>query len=211
MTVTEGHEGVNLAYKRVWPSGPPEEEQDALLKGIGFKSLDPDMRDVYRDGPTTRKRTQQDDQLPGLTDAIRAIHPGEGDVLWIAFPEVLGHTDREAMRRLAEIARLGGLLGVASMGRTFKWHPDAADALDFLAARGGYADRLRTAPARAAVAKKRKEQDAEFQRELRRVAKLWKDLDVPVTRIEKMTGRGRSTLYRWQREGRLPMTRRLSR
>lgn len=193
-----------FAYKRIWPDGPPEAKQDAELRKVGFVDLGPGAANVWRDGPVKRRQARGDDQLPALTNAIAQLHPNSDDVLWIAFPEVLGHSDREAMVRLAEITRLGGTLGVASMGRTFRWHPDAADALAFLSERGGYADRQRTAPARAAAAAEREREGGEFQKHLRRVLKLWKDPDMSVKAIAEQTEHSRNTLYLWQRKGLLP-------
>lgn len=194
---------MRIAYKWVRAAaGPSEAEQDAALLAAGFTDLSPERRDVYRDGPQKRKQRPGDDQLPGLTDAIRAVHPG--DVLCIAFPHCFGHTEAEAMRRLADLIKNGGSLYVASLDATISTVPEMEPVLRFLAARAAPMNKARTEAARKII---NKQQRAALLRKVREVKPLWADPDKTVTEIMAETGHSRSTLYRWQREGLLPKVR----
>jgi len=112
----------------------------------------------------------------------------------IARPAILAATEREARERLAELTAQGGALFVASTGRRYRWHPDAAEGIAFAAEVRADERALVLTKARAGLkALGRQKFTAAQWKEARQ---LWADPAVTVVDAETRTGIGYRSLYR---------------
>lgn len=192
----QAHEAVRRGYKWVRPINPAERLQDELLRSVG---LDPASGGVFCDRAPTRRLREGEDPLPALTRAISSLQ--RGDELCIPFPQCFAHTEVEAMRRMAIIAKFNASLYVISLDLRVSLAPDMAPALNFLAER---AAPFKKQKMQIAQQKRAAEQRAALLRAIRRVKPTWSDPDKTVTDVERERGVSRSNLHRWVRMGLLP-------
>lgn len=162
-----------------------EADQRAALAGGKF-------RDWYVDEKPKRGE-------PGrywLGKAIHACRPGSDDELWVSHASVIADSLPAALEVLAQITERGAVLVVASTGKRYAWHPDAAPALELALS----IER----EVRQAVAKKGGEAAAKAAADRRRAAagklaeakRLWLDQSIPASEVYARTGMTRHELHK---------------
>jgi hypothetical protein len=177
-------------YARDYPGSTVEEQRAVLEAELGS------LEYLYADEKPRRKRAPEDDPMPQRTKAIARMR--EGDELVVSTPAVIGFTEQDTRSVLAGLAERGATLYVVSLRRQFRWHPDAADALDLARLTAQVVQDAKAAAMRAGKAKfgsggrgKRaltEEQKAEIKR------LYWHDPTVSVAWIGEKYGCSDSTL-----------------
>ena len=187
----------DLVYLRQGTYLPSIEEQQAIIRAVGIKGVDPERDQAWADLQPKRPRKGDDLGLPQRAWLLKAIR--KGDRVVVAAPAILAASLTDAMPVLEVIAARGGTLFVAIDSTAIAPGDDVAwlrfgqrierDALD-----------RRTAAMRAGRAAKVR-RTAEQQAAARALAReLWTRPEVSVAQIEARTGISSPTLYRWQRD-----------
>jgi hypothetical protein len=180
---------VDVPYIRLGKGLPTEAAQRQALRDAGVPA--DALAEAYVDRAKLRPGEQS--AWAYMLGAVRE-DGGEPDRVCIARPAILAPTEQQARERLAELTAQGGVLFVASTGRTYRWHPDAAEGIAFAAEVRADERALVLTKARAGLkALGRQAFTAEQWKEARR---LWKDPAVTVADAEKRSGIGMRTLYR---------------
>ena len=175
---------VRVVYIRVAKGLPPETEQRAEMIAKGAEPGE--MADAWVDkGKPKPGEQRQRDYMLG------AIRPG--DEVWISRPAIIGASEPDILDFLARMTEQGGVLYVASSGRRYRWHQDAADALRL--AQDIKADERDAvmAKARGGIRKRRETLFSPEQWAL--AERLWHDHTVTAKGVQAATGINWSTLY----------------
>ena len=127
---------------------------------------------------------------------IRACRHGSGDEIWVSHASVIADSASQALDKLSEITARGAVLVVASTGKRYKWHQDAALAMELARemereARREVARKGGEAFARnAAARRKRKEVKMQVAED------LWRNKVLSTEDVMAKTGLTRHALYK---------------
>lgn len=127
---------------------------------------------------------------------IRACRQGEGDEIHVSHASVIADNVRTALEKLAEITERGAVLVVASTGKRYTWHPDAALGMELALEMEREARRLVAkigGDAAAKAAAERRERNAEKARQTKR---MWLDKSIPTPEVEAFAKASRNALYK---------------
>jgi len=180
---------VKIPYIRLGKGLPTEAVQRQALRDAGVP--DESLADAYVD--RVKLRPGEQSAWAYMLGAVREAE-GEPDQICIARPAILAATEQEARGRLAELTGQGGILFVASKGRTYRWHPDAAEGIAFAAEVRADERALVLTKARAGL--KALGRQAFTHQQWKEARRLWADPAVTVADAEKRSGIGHRTLYR---------------
>lgn len=125
-----GCETVQRGYIRISVTGPTREQQQDALRRAGIEDFG-DHGPVYVD-ELPKRRAEGKDPLPERATLIRSLRPAAQDVVVISDEGILGTSMDDTIRAAAMIAERGATVYVANKTREFRWHPDAAEALDVM-------------------------------------------------------------------------------
>lgn len=110
-------------YCRHSKGGPSVNRQIQALIDFGVEE-----RAIYVDkprrGPIAMQRYKD---LTMRYEAIRSLEPGEDDVLVVSSLDRLGRSVSEILEAIAGINALDAAVHDIEEGKTYKWHPDAAE------------------------------------------------------------------------------------
>jgi len=171
---------------------PSLAEQGEVLRAAGIEA---DGGRVYTDTAPKKRRGQESTTLPELDLALRSRRV-PGDELWVSHPCVFATSEADARLRLARLTERQATLCIASTGRRYRWHPDAADGLQLAGEIVDDLIRWRTTPGRAAAEKRRARQEVKATKAWKEAERLWKDDAVTVAQVAERTGLAVRTLYR---------------
>ena len=110
------------------PGLPSRKIQEDALRAAGIEDFG-DEGPVWRDLPLKRRKTGTGDAQPQLSEALRAMRPG--DALVVANPAVLGGSRNTAFLWLQVIGKREGAVFDASTGQRIAWNPEALALLVF--------------------------------------------------------------------------------
>lgn len=180
---------MDVPYIRLGKGLPTEAAQRKALSDAGVSAEA--LADAYVDRPKLKAGEQ-----PAWVYMMGAVREegGEQDRVCIARPAILAPTEREARDRLAELAAQGGILFVASTGRTYRWHPDAAEGIQFAA--DVRADERALVLSRARASLKAIGRDPYTPEQWKKARKLWADQAVSAKAAAEQSGINQRTLYR---------------
>lgn len=168
----------------------PREPQEIALRAAGFTDWT-EAGPVYVDEEPKRRAAGE-----WRARAIAACRQGAGDEVWVAAPGVWASTPADALAALQALTERGATLHIASTGRSYRFHPDAAEAMALAQEIGAANQGAAAAAARASAAKRRAERaedDADIWKEAER---LWADPAMTVVKTAAETGIPLRTLYR---------------
>lgn len=183
---------MKLFYLRISRT-TPREPQEAALRPLGCTDFS-DAGPAYIDEQPKRKGAPEAREWRGRV--IHACRQGEGDVVHVASPGVWASTVADALAALEALTARGGALYIASTGRTYRYHPDAAEALALAQEIGAENQRAATAAARASAARRRAERTEDSAEQWKEAERLWRDKAVTVTAASERSGIPVRTLYR---------------
>jgi hypothetical protein len=179
---------VDVPYIRLAKGLPSEAAQRKALADAGVSAES--LADAYVD--RAKLKAGEQSAWSYMMGAVR--DEGEPDRVCVARPAILAPTEQEARARLAELAGQGGILFVASTGRAYRWHPDAADGIQFAA--DVRADERALVLARARAGLRQLGRQKFTAQQWKEAKELWADPAVTVADTEKRTGIGYRSLYR---------------
>lgn len=178
---------MRIPYIRLAKGLPTEAAQRQALQAAGLSAED--MAGAYVDG--AKLRPGEASAWSYMMGAVRT-EGDEVDEVWIARPAILAGVEMEA--RLIEVTQQGGILCVASSGRRYRWHPDAAEAIQLMAHSRADERALVMAKARAAGAALGRQN---YTPQLWKDAKaLWQDETLTAEEAAAKTPIGMRSLYR---------------
>lgn len=180
---------MKVPYIRLAKGLPTEAAQRQALRDVGVP--EEALADAYVD--RVKLKSGELTAWAYLLGAIRETD-GEPDHVCIARPAVLAPTEQQARERLAELAAQGGVLFVASTGRTYRWHPDAAEGIAFATA--VYADTRALVMEKARGGIKKLGRQHYTPQQWKEAKALWLDPDVTVEAAASRSGIGMRSLYR---------------
>lgn len=180
---------MDVPYIRLGKGLPSEAAQRQALRDAGVS--EDDMAGAYVE--PAKPKAGEGSAWGYMIGAVRQ-EDGQPDRVCIARPAILAPTEQQARERLAELTAPGGVLFVASTGRTYRWHPDAAEAITFAQEVRADERALVLMKARAGLrALGRQKFTAQQWKEAKA---LWTDPAVTVADAERRTGIGYRSLYR---------------
>lgn len=180
---------MKIPYIRLGKGLPTEATQRQALRDAGL--TDEDLAEAYVD--RAKLKAGEQSAWTYMMGAVRE-EGGEPDRVCIARPAILAPTEQQARERLAELTAQGGALFVASLSRTYRWHPHAAEGIQFCKDVRDDERALVLTKARAGLkALGRQKFTAQQWKEARQ---LWADPAVTVADAETRTGIGYRSLYR---------------
>lgn len=162
-----------------------EEEQRATLNGMQF------------DEEYVEAKPKRDAPPPSYwwKKLVQACRPGESDEVHVSHAGVIADSMEVAIERLGELTARETALVVASSGKRYLWHPDAALAMEVAAeiVREARVEAGRRGGAKFAKmqAEKRAAEEAKWEEAKR----LWLDTSIPVEDVYAYTKLTRNQLY----------------
>jgi hypothetical protein len=163
----------------------PEPEQRAALAGISFD-------EEYHDA----KPRRGDPGWFWWEKLVHACRPGEGDEVHVSHASVIADSVPIALKKLGDLAARGAVLVVASTGKRYTWHPDAADALKLALEMEREARREVARRGGEGQARKAQERRKREARKLAEAKRLWLDRSILVEEVYAKTGMTRHELYK---------------
>lgn len=176
---------MRVAFIRLGKGLPSEAEQRAALAADG--AAPDEVAEAWVE-PAPKKGAAPV-QWGYMLGALR-----EGDEVAISRPAILAASEREARERLAALTERGAVLRIASTGRSYRWHPDAAEALQLAADVRADERSLVMGKARAGLAALGRQRFEPQQWKEARA--LWADPAVTAEAAAERSGIGMRTLYR---------------
>lgn len=180
---------MDVPYIRLGKGLPSEAAQKQAMRERGIS--DEALAEAYIE--RAKLKAGEQSAWAYMMGAVRETD-GEPDRVCIARPAILAATEQEARGRLAELTAQGGVVFVASTGRTYRWHPDAAEAISFAAEVRADERALVLTKARAGLKALGRQTFTPAQ--WKEARQLWADPAVTVADAEKRSGIGHRTLYR---------------
>lgn len=180
---------MKIAFLRLGKGLPSEAAQRQALRDAGL--ADGEMAEAYIE--RAKVKAGEASAWSYMMGAVRE-EGGEPDQVCIARPAILAPTEQEARARLAELTAQGGVLFVASTGRTYRWHPDAAEGIAFAAE--VRADERALVLTRARASLKAIGRDPYTPEQWKKARKLWADQAVSAKAAAEQSGINQRTLYR---------------
>lgn len=127
---------------------------------------------------------------------VRACRPGSGDEIHVSHASVIADSVPIALKRLGDITAREATLVIASTGRRYSWHPDAAQAMELAMEMAAEARRLVAKIGGDAFAKNaavRRERQAKRWLDVER---MWRDPNVGTAVVVEFAGVSRNALYK---------------
>lgn len=175
---------MRVVHIRVAKGLPSEAEQRAALVERGAEPGE--MAAAWVD--TGKPKPGQPRQRDYLHGALR-----EGDEVWVSQLAVIGASDADILGFLIAVTEAGAALYVASTGRRYRWHPDAADTLRLMREAKAEERALVMAKARAGIRRRRETLFTPEQWE--KAEQLWRDRRETAKGVSKASGIGVRRLY----------------
>lgn len=176
---------MRVPFIRLGKGLPSEADQRAALAHDGVTEAE--LAEAWVE-PAPRKSVEPA-QWGYMLGALR-----EGDEVSISRPAVLAASEREARERLAAMAERGAVLRIASTGRRYKWHPDAAEALQL--ALDVRADERSLVMGKARAGLKALGRKKFTPQQWKDAHRLWADKAVTAEAAAERSGIAQRTLYR---------------
>lgn len=184
---------LRLKYFRTGPGLPTLAHQQEILRSV-------EAHQEWHDPPPRKK----DPALAWRDRMLGGIH--RGDEVWIAFPGAWGLNDDTILSGLELLTRFGGVLRIWGDDTPYTFAPDAERIAKLFRAIQEDERKRRTAP--ALEAQRRKRQLAMTRPELKaaweKAVAMWPDPKYTAKEVREATGIPEATLYRKQRQGKLP-------
>lgn len=177
-------------YIRLSVTGPDLETQQDALRSAGITDFS-DHGAVYVDA-APKQRSKEKPELPAREALMRSCRPGADDEVAVAEEGILGLDPDDTLRVMAILAERSATLFVVASGKSYRWHPDAAEAIDLV--REGEHQRAKW---RAAHARKKAPPRKKVLRAAEKAkAKLaWFDHTKSGEEVAREFGVGHRTLY----------------
>lgn len=180
---------MKLPYIRLGKGLPTEAAQRQALRDAGL--TDADLAEAYVE--KAKPKAGEQSAWSYMMSATRE-QEGAPDEVCIARPAILAASEQQARERLAELTAQGGALFVASTGRRYRWHPDAAEGIQL--AHDVRADERSLVLEKARASLRALGRQAFTPQQWKEARQLWADPAVTVADAEKRSGIGHRTLYR---------------
>lgn len=180
---------MDVPFFRLGKGLPSEAAQRQALRDAGVS--EEALAEAYIERPKIKAGEQS--AWVYMMGAVREDE-GQPDRVCIARPAILAPTEQQARERLAEMTAQGGVLFVASTGRTYRWHPDAAEGIAFAAE--VRADERALVLTRARAILKAIGRDPYTPEQWKKARKLWADQAVSAKAASEQSGINQRTLYR---------------
>ena len=181
---------MRIPYIRLAKGLPSETAQRRALADAGL--TEDELAEAYIE--PKRAKPGEPSAWSHVIGTAREID-GERDLVCVARPAIVANSEQDARARLIELTEQGGSLWVASTGRTYRWHPDAAEGIQFSADIHADARAVTLEKARAAI-KRSVGNVVHGDNRWTVAAQLWADPNVTAKDAAARSGVGVRHLYR---------------
>lgn len=128
---------------------------------------------------------------------IRACRPGEADEIHVSDASVIADSVPIALKRIGDITARGATLVIASTGKRYSWHPDAAMAIELAMEMAAEARRMVAKIGGEAFARNQAARRERAAKKMAEIERMWRDPTVSTgDALRAAGGLSRHALYK---------------